>query len=136
MIELVFVIVILGILAAVALPKFTATRDDASISKARADLKQLVSDFSNYYTTQGTYKGASITAITDVPLVLDTALDASGDGIYDYEIKGLNCLVLTISEGQIVLSNGSNITDDICTNLQALSLKTTHVFGGSGVSFN
>ncbi|RUM74735.1 MAG: ABC transporter permease [Sulfurovum sp.] len=35
MIELVFVIVIIGILAAVAIPRLAATRDDAMISKAR-----------------------------------------------------------------------------------------------------
>ncbi len=38
MIELVFVIVVLGILAAVAVPKFAATRDDANIAKARSDV--------------------------------------------------------------------------------------------------
>ena len=33
MIELIFVIVIIGILAAVAIPKLAATRDDAKVSK-------------------------------------------------------------------------------------------------------
>ena len=35
MVELVFVIVIIGILAAVAVPRLAATRDDAEITKAR-----------------------------------------------------------------------------------------------------
>ena len=35
MIELVFIIVIIGILASVAIPRLAATRDDAEISKAR-----------------------------------------------------------------------------------------------------
>jgi general secretion pathway protein G len=34
MIELIFVIVVIGILSAIAVPKFAATRDDAIISKA------------------------------------------------------------------------------------------------------
>jgi len=38
MIELVFVIVVLGILAAVAIPKFAATRMDAQVSKGRSDV--------------------------------------------------------------------------------------------------
>lgn len=38
MIELVFVIVILGILAAVAIPRLAATRDDAEITKGRSDV--------------------------------------------------------------------------------------------------
>lgn len=41
MIELVFVIVVLGILAAVAVPRFSATRTDAQISKARADISSI-----------------------------------------------------------------------------------------------
>ncbi len=38
MIELIFVIVVLGILAAIAVPKFAATRDDAIITKGRSDV--------------------------------------------------------------------------------------------------
>ncbi|WP_345976643.1 prepilin-type N-terminal cleavage/methylation domain-containing protein [Sulfurimonas sp. HSL3-7] len=38
MIELVFVIVVLGILAAIAVPKLAVTRDDAMISKGRSDV--------------------------------------------------------------------------------------------------
>ena len=41
MIELVFVIVILGILAAVAIPRLVATRTDAQISKGRADISSI-----------------------------------------------------------------------------------------------
>ena len=41
MIELIFVIVVLGILAAIAIPKFAATRTDAQISKARADISSI-----------------------------------------------------------------------------------------------
>ena len=41
MIELVFVIVVLGILAAVAVPKFAATRTDAQIAKGRADVASI-----------------------------------------------------------------------------------------------
>lgn len=38
LIELVFVIVILGILAGVAIPRLTATREDAQIAKLRSDV--------------------------------------------------------------------------------------------------
>ncbi|MEA1915978.1 MAG: type II secretion system protein [Campylobacterota bacterium] len=41
MIELVFAIVILGILAAVAIPKLAATRTDAQISKAISDISSI-----------------------------------------------------------------------------------------------
>ena len=38
MIELVFVIVVLGILTAIAIPRLAATRDDAQIAKGRSDI--------------------------------------------------------------------------------------------------
>jgi general secretion pathway protein G len=38
MIELVFVIVVLGILASVAIPKLVATRDDAYVTQGRANI--------------------------------------------------------------------------------------------------
>lgn len=38
MLELIFVIVVIGILSAIAVPKFAATRDDATVSKARSDV--------------------------------------------------------------------------------------------------
>ncbi|CAD7289226.1 type II secretion system protein [Campylobacter suis] len=55
MIELIFVIVILGILAAVAIPRLTITRDDAEVAKAATNLSTLVADISAYYTSQGTF---------------------------------------------------------------------------------
>ncbi len=42
MIELIFVIVIIGILAAVAIPKLAATRDDAEASTCVHEVGQLI----------------------------------------------------------------------------------------------
>jgi len=50
MIELVFVIVIIGILAAVALPKLWATRDDAIITKVRTDVANIRGAIANLHT--------------------------------------------------------------------------------------
>ena len=46
MIELVFVIVVLGILAAVAIPRLAATRGDAQITKGRSDVAAIRSGIS------------------------------------------------------------------------------------------
>ena len=55
MIELIFVIVILGILAAVAIPRLAATRDDAEIAKTATNIQTLISDLGSYYTSQGKF---------------------------------------------------------------------------------
>ena len=53
MMELIFVIVILGILASVAIPKLIATRDDATAVTKAQDLATAVQDFATYYTSRG-----------------------------------------------------------------------------------
>ena len=47
MIELVFVIVVLGILAAIAIPKFAASRTDAMVVKGRSDVASIRSGIIN-----------------------------------------------------------------------------------------
>ncbi|MDY5466670.1 MAG: type II secretion system protein, partial [Campylobacter sp.] len=72
MIELIFVIVILGILASVAIPRLAATREDAEISATVANLRTLLSDASSYYAVKGTFGDGTTAAnwkdITNVPL--------------------------------------------------------------------
>ena len=48
MIELIFVIVIIGILAAVAIPKLAATRDDAKISSIVANARTFIGDLAGF----------------------------------------------------------------------------------------
>ena len=72
MIELIFVIVILGILAAVAIPRLAATRDDAEISKAATNIQTMVSDLGSHFTSQGKWPSdttidAKIQKVTNVP---------------------------------------------------------------------
>ncbi|QOR01157.1 MULTISPECIES: type II secretion system protein [unclassified Campylobacter] len=47
-IELVFVVIILGVLAAIALPKFSTSKDEAGATQALGNLKTLISDVSTY----------------------------------------------------------------------------------------
>ena len=68
MIELIFVIVILGILAAVAIPRLAATRDDAEITKTISNATLAIRDFTSYYTAQGDFN-ATAANMTNVQLV-------------------------------------------------------------------
>ena len=70
MIELIFVIVILGVLASVAIPRLAATRDDAEVAKAAANITTAVSDLAAYYTAKGKFS----TTFSD----MTNALDSSG----------------------------------------------------------
>ena len=59
MIELIFVIVILGVLASVAIPRLAATRDDAEVAKAATNLTTAVSDITAYYTAKGKFESSA-----------------------------------------------------------------------------
>ncbi|MCI7246525.1 MAG: type II secretion system GspH family protein [Campylobacter sp.] len=72
MIELIFVIVILGILASVAIPRLAATRTDAEISAAVANIRTLISDAAAYYAVKGEFDSTvKWRDITNVPLYKD-----------------------------------------------------------------
>ena len=75
MIELIFVIVIIGILAAIVIPKLVATRDDAETSVAVMDLGNCISDVGAFATATKAPTNAQIAAIPSCANVI-------ADGIF------------------------------------------------------
>jgi len=55
LIEILIVVVILGILAAIIVPQFTNAADDASISSARTQLQSVRAQVELYYSQEGNY---------------------------------------------------------------------------------
>ena len=53
MIELIFVIVILGLLSAVAIPKLMATKQDAQIVKEITNARQIIQNANSEFISQG-----------------------------------------------------------------------------------
>ena len=68
MIELIFVIVILGILASVAIPRLAGTRTDAEVATAIANLRTILSDAGGYYVAHGSFGAVTWKTLTNVPL--------------------------------------------------------------------
>ena len=76
MIELIFVIVILGILASVAIPRLAGTRADAEVATTVANLRTILSDASGYYVAHGNFGTVTWKALTNVPLSGDATTTA------------------------------------------------------------
>ena len=140
MIELIFVIVILGILAAVAIPKLAATRDDAKVSKALSEVSTAISDMGAYYTAHGQF--ASPSSMTNVSLDGNIT---NGAGTLKYQTpdntgSDEDCVKFTLtSDGNITVADDTG-TGNVCSGLQSASsyandLKGSKQFGGSKVSY-
>ena len=121
MIELIFVIVILGILASVAIPRLAATREDAEISAAVANLRTLISDINSYYTVKdGFPTGTKWKDITNVPvndpeglITANNFLKVGGQRCIDFLVNGANGNI----PAHILIAKASNATA-LCQQVQ------------------
>ena len=94
MIELIFVIVILGILAAVAIPRLAATRDDAEVVKAVSNVRLAIQDVGGFYLAKG-YFSENISEMTNVdnPIMVKTEVCAT------FTYRSNTEMVLTMNTG-------------------------------------
>ena len=136
MIELVFVIVVLGILASIAIPRLAATRTDAHISKGRADVStirsaivterqsRLIVGLSTYipngtgtYAFGGkTYKqmdnGGLFGGVLTYPIASSTGNSGwsatAGSGTYVYKADGVaNTFTYNPANGTFICTSGA-----------------------------
>ena len=123
MIELIFVIVILGILASVAIPRLAGTRTDAEIAATVANLRTLVSDVASYYAVKGEFTegadGVKWNEITNVPL--ENADRQAAGGNAGLMVGGKICIEVSVNNRIGVLparinfiKNPTNQSQGVC----------------------
>ena len=83
LIELIFVIVAIGILAAIAIPKLAATRDDAQLAKDVSNMSICLRDAEAQY----------VATDTDLSVGNSIACDAVKCYSITYSVNGLNFIV-------------------------------------------
>lgn len=98
MIELIFVIVIIGILAAVAIPKLAATRSDAEGAKIANNLATCIGDAGGAYLKEGNF-------------TTDTVACSSADECFDFNTSD--------AQGQITIKNSG--TSKKCVEAQSIA---------------
>jgi len=141
MIELIFVIVILGILAAVAIPKLAATRTDAKAVSLGQEVSSAVQEVSNYVTAHG--GDANKTVLTEQSQVLkqlseqQKGAEADHDGNRSFNIYSdgtSTCIKFEVNNTTLAVQYG-DADDQICAGVKKIVKENSYKLAGSNVNF-
>ena len=121
MIELIFIIVILGVLAGVAIPKLTATRNDAKIASLAMSVGNSCSEIVEYAVSKGNTTNLEIMSNSVKSLLSTGNAYKSGEKVI-VKMDGIDCIGLeVIIDGNNDDLNVSYVstTNKLCLTLQS-----------------
>lgn len=120
LLELIFVIVVIGIIASFAVPKFLDTKDSAQISTLKRDISSIISSIQTYHIQRG-----------DIEKISDAiTLNKKNWLIEDLKISDINkCLSIEVTEEDglktLKLDVPSDNTKAICVKIRDNGIETT-----------
>lgn len=114
MVELVFVIVVLGILSAIAIPRLFATRDDAVASRVLTEIDQVVKNISADAVAKGVL-AANLNSVAG-------GGSANGTTATDVDINAsstVTCATVQRVDNNTIQIDPSGLTDNKCSLLNS-----------------
>lgn len=100
LIELLIVVVIIGILAAIAIPKFSNTREKAYVAAMKSDLRNLVTSQEAYFSDNASVYAADMTALgtnykasTGVTITIGNVTATGWDGTAAHSATSKSCTI-------------------------------------------
>jgi len=114
LIELIFIIVIIGILSFVAIPKLASSRTDAAAALCSREVTQLARELSNFYTRTGhnVFKHKLVSEMTNIRLLSNNnsttgiSSDASISVGIEYKCDGIKIASFIYTYDPTILRNG------------------------------
>jgi len=103
MIELIFVIVILGVLAAVAIPKLSATRNDAKVAKEMISASIALENLGAEFTSQGTFTNYTVTEADASVDCFQFTLDDIADGNISLSIGAVSQACPSLVRTEVII---------------------------------
>lgn len=116
LIELLIVVVIIGILAAIAIPKFAATKDKAKLATVKTDLRNIMTAEEAYFSDAGTaYPAGNLSTTLFTPSAGNTFVSVGTAATYAATVTNASITVApksctvtvgdgTATDGKIVCS--------------------------------
>ena len=118
LLELIFAIVVIGIIASFAIPKYLDTRDSALISTLKRDISTATTSIQSYHLVNG-----KIDKISDA-ITLNPINWTIADSKITYQDNNKDCAVLEVNESKLNLTVSAD-AGDICKKLDEAGIKTT-----------
>lgn len=142
MMELIFVIVIVGMLAAIAIPKLLATRDDAKTSALTTQIKAATKEIISYYTSQGGEVNFSKIPTTS-QIVLNELINRGWVHIesdtkavfYSDRTNHKICLTYKTNGSSIWLEHNTSNNSTLCDDIKKVIKEANYSVLGSVVNF-
>jgi len=125
MIELIYVIVVLGILAVIAIPKFLATRDDAEISRMGQQIMTGSFECASYVVARGEVDSVMSNMSNAIRAAVVSGRATESSRHVEFKMGDIdNCVMLDITQSadgnfeeiQVSYANAGN--DQLCLGLQ------------------
>ena len=118
LVEMIVVIVIIGIIAAIAVPKLLDTKDEATASSIKQDIATAVSAIRSYYLMNG-----SIAKISDA-VNLNTKNWSGSDGLTAIYKDTADCITIAVAAPNLTVTLATANDNSVCAKLKASGVTT------------
>lgn len=109
LIELLIVVVIIGILAAIAIPKFAATKDKAKLASVKSDLRNIMTAQEAYFSDAGTGYTSALTETMFKPSAGNTFSVAGTASSFTATVTNAS---ISVAPNSCTVTVGSSGADD------------------------
>jgi len=110
-IELIFVIAVLGIIAAVAVPKLMDTRSSAIVSTIKQDISTITTSVQSYYMMNN-----KIDNISDSVNINESTWTVSSKKV-EFKIEDTVCVSISLNDNKLSVDINDNSDSSICKKL-------------------
>lgn len=124
MIELVFIMVIMGILAAVAIPRLAMSREDACYAKLRTNLSEAQSELSREYTKR--FMQGKTISDDEVKKIFEDTLMADTKSSCGFSVASKSDIKMTIGTGKAQQTLQLKVDNNTLTKTPAITCDTSN----------